>query len=399
MCSEVNNDDATILGLLLVCCLTLLIGCGNEEPTAPSVEKQSPVDDAAIDKTPHEEFLAIAQQIENSENRYLGRNQISRLKSELEQADLYYEQTVNLQLQLCRHHLRLGEIDSAADAIDQAFAEVAKAGGRPALSMHKLKYLVYLREAEVRNCVQRHNRDCCLFPLQGGGIHSEKQPMAKAQEQLLVLLARSPRNLEAAWLLNISSMALGDYPAGVPEKYRIPPAAFESEIDVGRFIDVASEVGVNTFNLCGGAIAEDFNGDGLLDIVTSTYDPRGPLTYYRNTGDGSFSDDSALSGLAEQLGGLNCLAADYDNDGDMDILVLRGAWLDDDGQIRNSLLRNNGDGTFVDVTHAAGIAEPARPTQAAVWGDFDNDGDLDLYVGNESRLELDEPGGDFPSQL
>ena len=64
----------------------------------------------------------------------------------------------------------------------------------------------------------------------------------------------------------------------------------------------------------------------------------------------------------------------------MDILVLRGAWLDDDGQIRNSLLRNNGDGTFVDVTHAAGFAEPARPTQAAVWGDFDNDGDLDVYV-------------------
>lgn len=383
-----SSDWVCTYTALLACCLSSLFGCHDGETTTPinteqlPAEPQSPADSASLhEKIPREEFLAIARRIENSENRYLGRNQISRLNSELEQADLEHEETVNLQLQLCWHHLRLGEIDSAADAIDQAFAEVAKAGGRPALSMHKLKSLVYLREAEFRNCVQRHNRDCCLFPLQGGGIHSEKQPMANAQQQLLTLLARSPRNLEAVWLLNVSYMAMGDYPTGVPEQYRLPPSAFESEADFGRFIDVAPEVGVDTFNLCGGAIAEDFNGDGLLDIVTSTYDPRGPLTYYRNVGDGSFSDDSARSGLNAQLGGLNCLAVDYDNDGDMDILVLRGAWLRDDGQIRNSLLRNNGDGTFVDVTHSAGLAAPARPTQAAVWGDFDNDGDLDLYVG------------------
>ena len=105
---------------------------------------------------------------------------------------------------------------------------------------------------------------------------------------------------------------------------------------------------------------------------------------------------------SEQLGGLNCIGGDYDNDGDVDLLVLRGAWLFDDGQIRNSLLRNNGDAGargFTDVTREAGLAEPARPTQAAVWGDFDNDGDLDLFVGNESRLETGPPVGNFPSQL
>ena len=136
-----------------------------------------------------------------------------------------------------------------------------------------------------------------------------------------------------------------------------------------------------------------------LDIVTSTYDPRGPLRYFRRQADGQFSDDSAASGLAAQLGGLNCIGADYDNDGDNDILVLRGAWLLDDGQIRNSLLRNNGDRTFTDVTRQAGVAEPARPTQAAVWGDFDNDGDLDLFVGNESRLRENSRVGGYPSQL
>ena len=194
-------------------------------------------------------------------------------------------------------------------------------------------------------------------------------------------------------------MAIGDYPQAVPETYRIPPTAFRSEFDIKRFEDVAPELGVDTQNLCGGAIVDDFDGDGKLDIVTSTYDPRGPLRYFRRQAGGPFHDDSAASGVETQLGGLNCIAADYDNDGDNDILVLRGAWLLDDGQIRNSLLRNNGDRTFTDVTRQAGLAEPARPTQAAVWGDFDNDGDLDLYIGNESRLRKNSRAGDYPSQL
>ena len=144
------------------------------------------------------------------------------------------------------------------------------------------------------------------------------------------------------------------------------------------------DTGPEVLDLCGGAIVEDFDGDGLLDIVSSTFDIEGPLKYFRNQGDGTFEDRAAVSRLDDQLGGLNCVAADYDNDGDVDILVLRGAWLLHDGRIRNSLLRNEGDGTFFDVTSAAGLAGPAAPTQAAVWGDFDLDGDLDLYVGNET---------------
>jgi hypothetical protein len=144
---------------------------------------------------------------------------------------------------------------------------------------------------------------------------------------------------------------------------------------------------------------DDFDNDGFLDVVTSTIDPSGPLTFYRNKGAGPFEDRSQYSTLDQQLGGLNCLSADYDNDGDLDLLVLRGAWLDDEGRIRNSLLRNNGDGTFLDVTRSAGVAEPAAPTQAAAWGDFDNDGDLDLYVCNESGTETSEGGTSYLSQL
>ena len=181
--------------------------------------------------------------------------------------------------------------------------------------MLKLKALVYLREAEYRNCVQRHNHQCCIFPLAGGGIHSVKEPITKARESLLQLLDVSPRNLEAGWLLNISGMALGGYPDTIPTDLRLPQAIFESDYPVPRFTDVAPQLGVDTFNLCGGAIVEDFSGDRLLDIVTTSYDLREPMTYYRNAGDGSFANDSVSSQLASQLGGLNCIAADYDNDG------------------------------------------------------------------------------------
>ena len=78
------------------------------------------------------------------------------------------------------------------------------------------------------------------------------------------------------------------------------------------------------------------------------------------------------------------LQADYDNDGDVDVLVLRGAWLSRSGLHPNSLLRNNGDGTFTDVTFDSGLGEEHFPTQTASWADYDNDGDLDLYIGNET---------------
>ena len=77
------------------------------------------------------------------------------------------------------------------------------------------------------------------------------------------------------------------------------------------------------------------------------------------------------------------LQADYNNDGHPDVLVLRGAWSFEQGRHPNSLLRNNGDGTFTDVTLQAGLADSNYPTQTAAWGDYDLDGDLDLYVGNE----------------
>ena len=101
------------------------------------------------------------------------------------------------------------------------------------------------------------------------------------------------------------------------------------------------------------------------------------------------TDRSAAAGLGDQVYALNVTRADFDNDGDLDVLLLRGAW---ETPLRLSLLRNKGDGGFDDVTVAAGLAEPIA-TESAAWGDYDNDGLVDVFVCGEYL----PPGGAPPS--
>ena len=353
------------------------------------------------------EFLAIAEGIEASDNTYLGTKQISALEQRLAQTNpqTHPAPVAALLGQLSFENLRLGKVDTGARHMETVFAMAKERQLPPTPLMHRLRVMVELRRAEVENCITRHNKDCCLFPLAAGGVHRDKAPARRARESLLAILAEKPDDLHAQWLLNLVTMAIGDHPEGVPEAFRLPPNSLTSGHELGRFLDVAPDLKVDAFNLCGGAVAEDFDNDGFLDLATSTSDPRGHLLLYRNTGDGAFEELSDVAGLHNQLGGLNLLGADYDNDGDVDLLVLRGAWMGSAGRIRNSLLRNDGQSdsgariTFTDVTHEAGLAAPAYPTQAAVWADLDNDGDLDLFVGNENDGSRDPTVGVYPSQL
>ena len=241
--------------------------------------------------------------------------------------------------------------------------------------------IAYLHKSEMDNDVYRHPGEECIFPPRAGIRYQKVGDSEKAIEYFLKYLERKPDQLDARWLLNLAYMTLGGYPDQVPQKYLIPPSTFESKENVQRFVDVAPAVGINTYDESGGIIVDDFENNGLLDIVLSDYDQCAPMHFFHNNGDGTFADHTAQAGLANQLGGLNMIQADYNNDGCLDILVLRGAW---EFPQRKSLLRNNCDGTFTDVTAAAGLAEPATSTQTAVWADIDNDGFLDLIVGNEN---------------
>ena len=326
------------------------------------------------------------------------------LEKRLAAGSLSEAEQLALHIQLCVEKARFGdtkaavqEIETAAKLLPPELPELNPRLAELLARFYLVRAVAYMRDAEVSNCVAHHTSQSCILPIRESGIHPIKEPGLQAKASLLDYLRLKPDDLMARWLLNIVCMTIGEYPRGVSESLRIDFNRFQSDHDVGRFVDIAPELGINTFSLAGGVVAEDLDGDGFLDIVVSSADPEASLTCYRNLGTGSFQDVTARSGLQDQLGGLNLIDADYDNDGDMDLLVLRGAWLHKgDGEIRKSLLRNNGDGTFTDVTWEAGLASTASPSQACAWGDLDNDGDLDLYCGNESPV--DEPVH-YPSQL
>jgi len=251
-----------------------------------------------------------------------------------------------------------------------------------------------LRLGERQNCIYNHTGESCIFPISNRGVHVNKRGAEKAIELYEALLKYDPGDLESRWLLNIAYMAIGEYPQKVPAPYLINMPETDSDYPVKPFTDVASNIGINVKNMAGGSIVDDFNNDGYPDIVNSSWGLQEGMHYFINNADGTFRDATASSGLQYLTGGLNIMQTDYNNDGLKDIFVLRGAWKGKYGKEPNSLLRNNGDGTFTDVTQRAGLLS-FYPTQTATWADFNNDGWLDVFIGNESS-----PNGDFnPCEL
>ena len=244
--------------------------------------------------------------------------------------------------------------------------------------------ICYLRMGEQENCLLGHNNDSCIFPIQGGGVHKLQRGSRGAVAVLTELLDRLPGDLRARWLINIAYMTLGEYPGAVPSKWLLDPKLFASEYDIKRFPDVAGAMGLDLDDLAGGVVMEDFDNDGLLDLMVSSWGLTDQMHLFHNNGDGTFTDVTERAGLIGETGGLNMIQCDYNNDGFMDVLVLRGAWLRTEGHYPLSLLRNNGDGTFTDVTEESGLLSHLKPTQTAVWFDYNGDGWLDLFVANES---------------
>lgn len=253
--------------------------------------------------------------------------------------------------------------------------------------LRHLLAIAYLRVGEQENCLLDHRPQSCLVPIVDGGRHHQPEGSKRALELYGELLSKDPEDSAARWLYNLAAMTLGLYPEEVPPEWRVDPRLFESEMASPATEDVASSVGADVLGLAGGVVFDDLDGDGLLDIFASSWGLQDPLVFLRNGGDGRFLDRTREAGLEGLGGGLNLTHADYDNDGDLDILVLRGAWLGSLGRHPPSLLRNRGDGRFDDVTESAGLLTFA-PGQAAAWADMDLDGDLDLFMGHESTRSL-----------
>ena len=360
----------------------------------------------------HRRMLAALEAIRQAspkQNVYVGDAGARQLRRQVARAsNLLPQEQARLRLQLGQAELWLGKEHEAISQLQRALALLPAAETADldlALTIRFRLGVAYLRLGETENCSARRSAESCILPIQGAAIHTEREGSSEAIQQFSYILRHAREDsasfLRSQWLLNLAYMTLGEYPDGVPARYRIPADNFRPDEPFPRFVNIAAKVGLDTFSLAGGAIAEDFDGDLDLDLVVSSSDPGERLRFFRNDGAGGFDEDG--DGLEGLFGGLNVVHADYDNDGDADLLVLRGGWMFQAGEQPNSLLQNQGDGRFVDVTFDAGLGEVHYPTQTAAWADYDNDGDLDLYIGNESFPGVTFPrrgtNGGIPGQL
>lgn len=188
----------------------------------------------------------------------------------------------------------------------------------------------------------------------------------------------------------------------------------------GTFTDVTKKAGVGLKGIGMAAAWADYDNDGLLDLLVTSYDR---LTLYHNNGNGTFTDVTKKAGLDQYRGFWTGAAwGDYDRDGNVDLFVCGYVKYDFRAEDlhkkslqytsvvpytlnpaayppeRKLLLHNNGDGTFTDVAKQAGVADPAGRSLSAAWYDFDGDGWPDLYVANDiwgSKLYLNQHNGTF----
>lgn len=213
-----------------------------------------------------------------------------------------------------------------------------------------------LRLGETENCCAAPSPESCIFPLSEAAHHRNREGSERAIDHLERLLEYPGVDAEQlghlVWLFNLASMTLGEYPERVPERWRMPlpmehlpdprTSRMGPPMEFPAFQNIAAEAGVDIYGLSGGTVADDLNGDGLFDIVVTFWDPAVSAKCFFNQGNGTFSEaDANLEGIK---GGLNLMQADYDNDGDLDLFITRGAWLKGAGHHPNSLLENDGNG-------------------------------------------------------
>ena len=195
----------------------------------------------------------------------------------------------------------------------------------------------------------------------------------------------------------------------------IPPtnALYRSNGD-GTFTDVTEQAGVDDGSYGFSCAVGDYDNDGWDDLYVTNF---GPNLLYHNNGDGTFTDVTRVAGVGDERWGAAAAFADYDSDGDIDLFVANYV----DYQLENNpvcgrlhvrlhcspgvfdgtqsvLYRNNGDGTFTDVTQKAGLFNPNDKGMGVIWCDYDNDRDVDLFVANDrtpDRLYQNNGEGTF----
>ncbi|MFT7663478.1 MAG: hypothetical protein ACI87A_001704, partial [Planctomycetota bacterium] len=355
------------------------------KPVAQKSPKPGPTTKSGRSLTSHE----ICEKLASDPNVPLtGRGPLDALDAKMKEAfgtEGFVRPKILLSLQFAQELLQHGEVELCISTLQTALKLATEGDLAPELNkVERALGVAYLRGGEAQHCLIDHHSDSCLFPIDEKGQWPDASYAQLATGQFESYLSRNPNDPGARWLNGIAHMTAGTYSELIGTDIALPNSAIEATVLSPAFRDVAPMLGMaETRDIAGGVIIDDIDGDGLLDIVVSTGEACTPLSYFHNDGEAGFSDWSERSKLGDEVGCFNICQADFDNDGLLDILVVRGAWLKNWGRQRNSLLRQNEDGTFSDVTDQAGLGRFAYPTLGASWCDFDSDGDLDLYVPNE----------------
>ncbi len=196
-------------------------------------------------------------------------------------------------------------------------------------------------------------------------------------------------------------------PAGLSRNVSKPTNILYRNAGNGTFVDVTQQTGVGDTGYGVGCCVGDYDNDGYDDLYVTNFAAN---VLYHNNGDGTFTDITDKAGV----GGGNkwsagCAFLDYNNDGDLDLYVVNFVHFDFEVEkkrkylikgftvysspenfngLSDTLYRNNGDGTFTDVTKQSGIYNPTGKGLGMVCGDYDNDGDVDIFVANDATINF-----------
>ncbi|MDT8369680.1 MAG: CRTAC1 family protein [Longimicrobiales bacterium] len=353
--------------LLLSGCLLALPACAAPDPRAAATIEMA------------ERLAALAREVEAREHPYA----MSRTDGGDRADATLPEGSVEARMRAAREALRAGDTQAGTAALHDVVVSFSSGGagvsGELGLAVIEMVALAHLRLWTEANCVAATEWTACTFPR----IRPVLDPTEAgvALEVYTSLQEARPGNLAVRWLLNLSAMMAGRYPDAVPAELRLPASVVDSVFPFPTFPDRAPALGVDVTGHAGGAVLDDLDADGDLDLAVTSWHLTDPIRLFRNDGAAGFTEITKEAGLEGITGGLHLVQTDYDNDGWIDLFVLRGAWTGYGEP--NSLLRNRGDGSFEEVTAAAGLLE-SHPTQVGVWADYDGDGRLDLFVGHES---------------
>jgi len=332
----------------------------------------------------------------------------SERKKVLEKA-LHGKQDFLSQIELADLLLAFGHTREAIEKLEKVRTSLRPDAESDVRILEELLAIAYFRMGEQENCQHNHTAKSCIYPLVREGIHLLTNGASKANQLYSTLSDKYPARLDFLWLMNLSFSAIGKQTRLLPESKRVIPKPV-ANVDFGMepFADVAELTGYRSVGWASGGILDDFDNDGHLDIVSSGKNAaiegggfeNNLLQYFSNNKDGTYSDRSTESAISSVPSGVQMVQADYDNDGLLDLIVVRGGWssiFDKKGigiQFPASLVKNFGKGKFRETTIESGILK-FGPSHTASWGDIDNDGWLDLFVGFESNDQVKYPSALF----